>query len=923
LVEDLWEDVSKRTTKVNYMHRLLKVPNTPRSAKGGKFLTFLVVLVLLVAQLAVLEFVPSVEAQNPSTIATLPSGTPALRRIPQRKIFRCGSIYFTFFSDGTNMVYYTSSDGVSWTSHPAVVACTSGEYFSIRHYSISGTDYVYYARLASDSSYWYIYFRRGTISGDTITWGTEYIAYQDSISIYIGIPDVEVTTDNYVWVSFSYRSTYVRTKIYTNANNDGSGTWSSSTYIQFGYNIPYDAVSCLVRLTNGKLYVITYNPGATIGVLGKLLNVTWGAVETITDPGYPNIGAYWSAAPGNDNVYFVSINGAGSAVQFKLRTYGVGWGSFETVDTSLIENTYEICVDNASGDCYVFTFQAAGAGYNDLWYYKRTSGVWGSHIILFTSENNPITGTVNSYINVDSANNEIGLAWDDGPPGVATYVRFGIFSTVADTTPPTYSDIATNTTVAGQPCQFQTLWNDNVNVSGYIFGTNNTGAWVNDTWASFTVFYNSTAAWSNVTKTLNSTVGARVEWQIWANDTSNNWNNTGTQYLITTSVGYQLNLHVLDYDLADSIASANVFIKNDTNSYIQTSDANGWANWTGVSGTVYINASYYGFWVNGTFSTSVSSDTTLNIRCNLYDVYVQVLPANQQGILYTANVTVFNSTSLEANKICTALSNETGYAYLPNLPNNTLTFTVYAKSDYSLVIANVTQQLFEHCNTGDNAYVVVHQTAWKAQTFTPATAHVIKAVKLKLSKLGNPTTPIDVSIKATDSNGKPTGSDFCHGTLDPADIPSAPDGDPGAWYVISLGVGYSLVADTKYAIVVHMNGGDSSNEIQWRLNTLAPYAGGAMCYSADGTTWYTGSGDCMFEEYSSITTPTSDEEVLTPIICDQNYGSVSIPWELIMVPVSAILQKKLKNKTKKRLSHARVSTNRPYNPDFLFRTFSN
>ena len=109
-----------------------------------------------------------------------------------------------------------------------------------------------------------------------------------------------------------------------------------------------------------------------------------------------------------------------------------------------------------------------------------------------------------------------------------------------DTTAPTCSDVDTNTTAAGQPCLFHVLWNDNVNVSGFIFGTNNTGVWVNDTWTSFTVYYNSTAAWSNVTKTLNSTVSIRVEWQIWVNDTSNNWKTTGLQYFITVTFDVRL-----------------------------------------------------------------------------------------------------------------------------------------------------------------------------------------------------------------------------------------------------------------------------------------------------------------------------------------------------------------------------------------------
>lgn len=103
-----------------------------------------------------------------------------------------------------------------------------------------------------------------------------------------------------------------------------------------------------------------------------------------------------------------------------------------------------------------------------------------------------------------------------------------------DTTPPTYSDVGTNTTVAGQPCKFYTKWTDETGLAttgGFIFGTNNTGSWINETWTAFTA----NPDWSNVTKTLSLTVGAMIEWEIWANDTSNNWNNTGIQ--IMTALG--------------------------------------------------------------------------------------------------------------------------------------------------------------------------------------------------------------------------------------------------------------------------------------------------------------------------------------------------------------------------------------------------
>ena len=97
--------------------------------------------------------------------------------------------------------------------------------------------------------------------------------------------------------------------------------------------------------------------------------------------------------------------------------------------------------------------------------------------------------------------------------------------------PPTYSNVGTNTTGAGNPCEFSCEWTDDTYLAGYIFGTNNTGTWNNDTWTAWTP--PQTSAWSNVTKVLNSTVGVRVEYCWWANDTSDNWNNTGTLYLIT------------------------------------------------------------------------------------------------------------------------------------------------------------------------------------------------------------------------------------------------------------------------------------------------------------------------------------------------------------------------------------------------------
>jgi len=153
------------------------------------------------------------------------------------------------------------------------------------------------------------------------------------------------------------------------------------------------------------------------------------------------------------------------------------------------------------------------------------------------------------------------------------------------------------------------------------------------------------------------------------------------------TTGYNLNLRVMDYDLSDAISGAYVYKDND----VLVSDSNGWANWTLVSGTVNINVSYYGFWVNGTFSVTMDSDKTIYVRCNLFDVIVNVRETVRSAKLANVNVTVFNASSTQGNKIKSGISDSSGQIVLTNLPNNTLTFTLYGGSSYNLVIGNTTQ----------------------------------------------------------------------------------------------------------------------------------------------------------------------------------------------------------------------------------------
>ncbi|GAH98076.1 unnamed protein product, partial [marine sediment metagenome] len=172
---------------------------------------------------------------------------------------------------------------------------------------------------------------------------------------------------------------------------------------------------------------------------------------------------------------------------------------------------------------------------------------------------------------------------------------------------------------------------------------------------------------------------------------------------------------------------------------------------------------------------------------------------------------------------------------------------------------------YEYYNTGDVGGDGCWDIKWVAQTFTPSIAHKITSVKLKLSKWGSPGI-ITVSIRATNGSGHPNGADLCSGTTNGNTLPT---GEPSEWREITLGAGYDLSADTKYAIVVRALTGDGANFPIWRVDNAAPtYTGGCWERSVNsGGTWISNAGiDFMFEEWGEpVTGPTVTTEPVSDI----------------------------------------------------------
>mgnify|MGYP001026169937 CR=1 FL=1 len=95
---------------------------------------------------------------------------------------------------------------------------------------------------------------------------------------------------------------------------------------------------------------------------------------------------------------------------------------------------------------------------------------------------------------------------------------------------PTFLNIATNTTHASNPCEFQVKWSDPDGLDTCLFTTNNTGAWQQNQ----TIAVSGTESWANITKILNSTPGLVISFRWYCNDTKGNIGDTGIQTLTTS-----------------------------------------------------------------------------------------------------------------------------------------------------------------------------------------------------------------------------------------------------------------------------------------------------------------------------------------------------------------------------------------------------
>jgi hypothetical protein len=306
------------------------------------------------------------------------------------------------------------------------------------------------------------------------------------------------------WESFT--STYANMKYWLRAVNQ-------SSLVKFNITAVPDTASII----NSTFCMYRGSPGGNI-----FFNIYNATSEVWNEEG-----TNYSNAPVNDML----INGTMTAIN--------SWTCFNVtsaIQTKLSGNNITFHIENISSalQTYFYTKEYPSditkRPYLNITYYTNPS--WD--IILVNDTFISMTGLTNWSNTTKTINSTIGanIAWrvyaNDSSNNWNTSIIYTI--TTTNNTAPQYSNPTINGSYANQATNFTLDWTDDVNLSGYIFGTNNTGTWRNSSFSAFAGGMNT--SWN--VSVLNDTVGLTVSWSVYANDSSNIWN-TSTIYNLTTS----------------------------------------------------------------------------------------------------------------------------------------------------------------------------------------------------------------------------------------------------------------------------------------------------------------------------------------------------------------------------------------------------
>ena len=300
----------------------------------------------------------------------------------QRKCFYANGRFWVFYSDGTNMVFITGTNGIAWSFPTSVRSCDNGEKFSIWF----DGNYVHYACCAeSDNAA--IYYRRGTPNSDgTITWSTQQTAVAGVSGTTYSLPCIAVDSNSYPWIGYRKVTGTTPKRPMVTKSTKTDGTWTTDTGNGFPYDLAgYDLSAWFVvpvPLTGGKVTCLFSSNGNYVRAR-SWSGSAWGTDKTTASV----VTTYYlSAVAQGDSVHVVFLTDGGYAIiKYAKYTYdptNPSWGTEVNVQGApgnYVTSTSApvLSINTANNDLYCFW--ASHPTTDHIYYKKCVSGTWDTN----------------------------------------------------------------------------------------------------------------------------------------------------------------------------------------------------------------------------------------------------------------------------------------------------------------------------------------------------------------------------------------------------------------------------------------------------------------------------------------------------------------------------------------------------------------
>lgn len=289
---------------------------------------------------------------DPSIIVSVPDDFMFVEST-QNKIAYANGRYWVFYSDGSDGVVRSSTDGTTWTA-PLTVFVDQLSGMSIYQHGNDFDAVVHCWDIGSIS----LTYRRGTFNTDgSITWAA---AVQSILNDWIIENNAVIAVDSNDYPYVFYET--VGYDLYVLASDNNTGIWNNASaplLINATNRLLWEKQ--IVALTGGKMY-LTYNGGydyespAAQPTYGRLYNGTnWESEETITAPTGYSIRQNLAAI--GDDVYLLADIG-GTMTLFKRS--GGSWTTETTLGSLIVDDPRIVAVGS---DLWLF-----GCGTDTVYY---------------------------------------------------------------------------------------------------------------------------------------------------------------------------------------------------------------------------------------------------------------------------------------------------------------------------------------------------------------------------------------------------------------------------------------------------------------------------------------------------------------------------------------------------------------------------